>query len=1175
MKPQQTFFYQQLLNRSFALTFITLGIVALSFTWYLFKQQAYLDESQQPMVSSEQLKKQKLLHSIQTSLTYLQNIYGSEPVLDKHSLLEHHLYQLKALQKNANKRNFPYLNTNNESLAILRIHKANAVNQQLTKQVNQIIAESLTLLAETIERKGKQASIVAKQLINKSEFNALTVASRTQSYLRISNQINEYHYAREQLTLMSVFTQQLNLQANLSVVEQLTLHANTFFTWFESQQAILENDNAKLVSNIQQLENLLLLEQALIGQWRGHLTLYQDYRAVLIAQQAYIQSLIQQTTLVVGKALSEQEKIAILLPNEMLRLIKQYEVPVQLKHIEIAIISLLALFILSFFMCLIGTYKACKRRYQEQLTCIEQFTTHHFTQANSPETHVILNLLADGQENHHVLLQEEVTNKPQTHNTLQQLLAQQHIGYWQATAEFDTTTLFQWLNKVAGTSSKTSLRRYFTVESVRQVIALARHLKSPSPQYIAKINLSMMSGETLILSIAYEHYFSGVFCVSEAGEEHEFKALNKQLAISHQELQLVQNSQLTERLTLLDTINQKAVKAMLQSQAECLTRKQPSSALYKQFVRLFEWSKDESLLAKITTPDYVVPIKENVLPQQILTALMNVALQHKSQKNIVQFLDNLPKRYRVDIAGELFQLMLTYIANIMLNRHRNAQLQLTCELVDKNGAQHFVKYQWYLHNEQGNKTIPEALSLLAAMEPVVSEENSETQAILFALADKLHAQDFNVITKEKGYEFSFIMPHVLSDQSVMSTPASQPLVGLAKPRILFISAITTQQTVFAALLKSIEAEIIVVPSVANAQPYLTEEQLTKKPIALLIKCHELTTHEQQTLEHNLTSIVKAKKPKILQLLPVGAKPCQHAQEDACQFAYPIDKSVFLNNLVKVMNNKPLITFTTTNEQQYIKANIELLFAVNDWFSHHHLITQLHALGFRLTFAATAEDMQRLWRTGRYLVLVTDVEQSPIVAVENGKQVKRAILSLSPAYCEQWQAQNNDSKWQVTNISQLASATQLTDILAHWIVVKEQPKAALMQPPQVEQPVEEQIKQRQSLSFDDVEPAFNLSRYAEHQASAELAAFMLDDYIVENIRLVEKLHYAISVKSTEQIDENLALLMRNAKILAADELVYLCRDMKKCLMAQEYQKAAQLMTPIKENVVLINQYADAI
>lgn len=1168
---RKKFFYQQLYRRYFGIFFSTVSIIVLAFAFYLLNTPATFEKERNTDVLKQNVEQQQLINRIQYALNYLLTLHGNENIIETHQNIHANLVKLNTLFPLQGANNFPYLQKKYDSQKILTIAANNKNYQNIIMQVNAIVARALTELNKELVLKNKRSKKLAIALETENTTNQVN-AYRMQSFVRLTQEIKQYRYAIEQLNLLSLYTQQLNLQIAENYVEKLATHVVSFFDWFSRQQATIEKNNPILFNYLQDLEKILVTEEAFISQWRMHIQAYNQYQNLLIEQQKHLQSLQSKTQLPLGNQLTEAEKLALVLPSKLLFFLQQKNIRLTLEHINITLLCLLALMALMFFLCLIGIHRLSKKNSKNQISYIENFLLAADKASQPPiktaEQAIITELL---------IKQLNANNKPvdislfaEQQNTLISLINQQpNMAYVELNKNFDNRLAKSLLARVLGEQLSSSLRHNFTTASIKNLLHTIKEQKAQNNASFMQIVLTTLNQQKIIFSCQYHQYLQGIIAIQPIAELKGNDELITQVNRLNNQLALMKVEHFTDKFILLDSIKNKSIKAMLQSQAECLTRKQASPALYKQFVRMHSWAVEEQILAKLCDQNTVLTMQENYLQQQIMTILTNVSFEHKSQKNIVQFSDELPHLLNVKIANELFQLCCASIAKLMLNRQRNAQLQLRCCLEDNNDESFLINYQWSLHTEQGITSIPRELALLACDEQVIAEEDNQTLILLAKLLDKLHGENIKVNTIDKGYVFSFTLKHT----ALTEQPNAVTYNNLAQYKLLLISAIPVQQNIIKKYLVPTNIECITVGTISQAQKLITQEQLTKQPIHLMVTCHEFTEHEHQQLNESLLLIPEKMKPEILQLLPLAPSASLLACANYHQFAYPLDKLQFINLVVAAINHHKKQVFQVDNIPPYIQTDIELLFAVRQISQHQGLIYQLQYCGFKISFVTTAADMISLWQSGRYLALVTDFEKSPFIEFDNGKQVKRAVLNLAEENNE-WLMQAANNQWYVDNITSDISLAQLSKKLENWLVVKETPKTVLPVIANINTDVKVP-KITSDLSLDDLPPAFNLGGYVKNQASAELAAFMLDDYVTENIMLADKLQNALSAKSTIHINEYLTSLLRNANILVAQELVTLCQQLQQYLNNENYQQASKLMLPIKEQVVLINQYAEAI
>ena len=97
-------------------------------------------------------------------------------------------------------------------------------------------------------------------------------------------------------------------------------------------------------------------------------------------------------------------------------------------------------------------------------------------------------------------------------------------------------------------------------------------------------------------------------------------------------------------------------------------------------------------------------------------------------------------------------------------------------------------------------------------------------------------------------------------------------------------------------------------------------------------------------------------------------------------------------------------------------------------------------------------------------------------------------------------------------------------------------------------------------------AFDLNQYAQNQGSAELAAFMLDDYLTDITADAQTLIAAINEKNYTLANQTLSSLIKLANVIAAKPLIVQCEDLT--LLLNEYSSDSELS--IKQHEALQNQ-----
>ena len=116
---------------------------------------------------------------------------------------------------------------------------------------------------------------------------------------------------------------------------------------------------------------------------------------------------------------------------------------------------------------------------------------------------------------------------------------------------------------------------------------------------------------------------------------------------------------------------------------------------------------------------------------------------------------------------------------------------------------------------------------------------------------------------------------------------------------------------------------------------------------------------------------------------------------------------------------------------------------------------------------------------------------------------------------------------------------------------------------------------EEVSVDKGKTCFDMMLYTKHQGTIGLAIYMLDEYIESNDESFSELCHAIKVKNKPLAEQALMVLMENARILAADQLVALILQLEKGLAKQAIDKITESLLLTKHELTVIKKYATGI
>lgn len=320
-------------------------------------------------------------------------------------------------------------------------------------------------------------------------------------------------------------------------------------------------------------------------------------------------------------------------------------------------------------------------------------------------------------------------------------------------------------------------------------------------------------------------------------------------------------------------------------------------------------------------------------------------------------------------------------------------------------------------------------------------------------------------------------------------------------------------------------------------------------------------------------------------------------EHGYQFTFTLPLAISKNNQLKSYPVLSLPSYVADITKacailatKYLAIPIEVLLAVQDPIRYQRLQKLLQAMGLQITFVSCELMLEKNWHSGRFTVLLTEIDTlvfSTFMVGEGEKNsvqrsLARGVFSLASSV-DLSNKSEGYAHWLVGELNANSSVDDLISAMQPWL--KEQVgseftlgnKAQLISEKALAL-AEHQVRGTVAEAMAD-SPSFNFEHYLQHQGSAELAFYMIEEYTTENNELVEKLTRAFNRNDTNNAKIAIQALQINAQILAADNLLNLCQYWHKLFSSQGLDNSAQvqvmLLSKTKQAVQAISQYADII
>ncbi|MGJ8693227.1 MAG: hypothetical protein ACSHW0_12190 [Thalassotalea sp.] len=1192
-------FHQQFYRTYFLMFFALMVLAVASYGLMKVREHKFVQQLDlqipQMQKNSEQLA---LVRAAEINLQALNTGTIATDFVELHQALEKQLLTLTQQVDFLAIADFEYLAKQTDANQIIRIAGKDTLNRNLIDKSQTLLSNTLLSLNQVIALKSERAEELYNLIKNERAGEATTI-SRARAHAQLMLGLKHDLIALNHLQAIAAQIALFNLQSPDLFIDHVDSLSQQLFAWFEQFSQTIANEDKALFEQLTLLNRVLVTDDRLIAKWRGHLRLYKAYQQLLYTQKSQLSNAtnhLSKQVRNIGGEVSVHDLVPVWLQEQLA------SKGIKLNH-QILQLTLLVVMALAISMILLSIL-VLNRRIQSSAQQQISFVKNCLSANNQPEKSPALKIKNDEQGQLYQLL-NNIVNPGFTRDDMlkikadhQQLLTEFCQNYQVTQWQLSNASEQQPLQRLMGTwfdnftmTSLFSFRAVFNRQTCRDFIKAARAVKKNHRSQ--QVILESLAGTTLLVSIHYDE--QSFILYGAVGEIFNQDSNSHLMEVNHlhAEIDNLRQQQLVNNGSLAKAVNNRVIQAMLQSQAESLMHKTPVSSLYRQLYRMLVWAKENQLSAEIGQKELALSLVDTCLQDQILAALANLSTEFKGQRNRYQFQDNLAERYSVQFDAQLFEALILGIARIMVARQRNCELLLSANLTDKNDGQYIVGYKFTLITEHSSAEakapiVPAEISELLQTAECTDELSDNNQTLLNTnnysrllrqLLQRLFARELLLEETETGYQFSFELPHT----SINKVSEDSLLLELTNKRFLYITTALTSKVSQNLMVSALEEAKAQVDRVAyeNLDKELTVEQLQRQSLHAVI-VSEVSRYPE--LSFTINALPEKLRPKLYCLAGKAHLATSIHQGVFDQIALPFNKHAFIRGLKTLLTGEPFdnlqIDKQAMDKATYLNSGIEVLLAVRDFSQYAVLYQVLNYFGFSVTIAASEAEMMPLWRSGRHLILISEFNASPIIALDNGKQVQRGVIATSQQLINTWQQETNASQWHFACLPARLTIENLTEILSTWLVVQEPVIKTASNRATKKVDLDFQFKsvspvRNQQAAFEDLPAVFNIAKFANNQAGVECAAYMLDEYITENLQLAQKLNYVLSVKSHEHVKEYLAQLSLNAKILSADNLLTLCREIEVNVAQQHYHDCERLMPKIIEEVQLIAQYAEAI
>jgi hypothetical protein len=1199
--------YRQLSRQFFLLALSFLLLFLVGFSLYFQAEQDLAVVKYQQLPALEQHHQRQLLLIKNNRL--LNDLLDSRSALkfdESYQTLKENLKNISTLSQN-NKRLLEPLTQRLKMQAenITRL----AENARRNLQLKDSVIIQLLLVTDSL------SNLIAKQTSQQNDlYRQISLDNLTQRVITIQakelskllNRLNTNRELHQGMMDTLVMFNQLDLQYNLvefNYIQQEIQH--DIIRWLENGSNVMnENSNNKgLVEQISVLNTLLFSKQNTFAKWRGQLRRAVDLQTELTKQKAELIPLLDNTLVV-------QPLKPSLIKQQFFAWLVKVNIDVQPKHYSWFIAGIFVLLSLIFISSLFSLRRKIKNFSIQSTAVVEEFVTTGHVAARIPGLEVTAMLNTIKQLSQPLHYEADFKQQQQEYQT-QTVFMSRHseVVFWQMPLLSGKQQ--HQLSVLLGVDLNTQhWRQCFSRLDVRAILSLARQAKKH--EGVEKISLISNQEKALALTV---EYVGGRWCgsLSNAEKHQVLKDDNAQL-----KQQLKQQNQVDKFaiITRSDKVLGLVNSVMLQRQLVSTTQDDEQLS-YQKLRQLARWGEQQKTCAQLRLNDFVLTLSRVTLANEMHTVLANVSLAAVKSNNCIylHMTENLASS--VILESEFFQGMIATICHKILTEQQGAELNIALQVIDVNSGQQTVKISFLLNKPSDAQMLSQVINELVFDDEITADFDHTTEHYLRDLQLVFNVSNKASQLLESAGKFSFEFSLTIAEELNKSSENQQ--VNLTKCALLVIATDKVSRERICHQLGHSKAIVETMQDLSLFRRQISIKHLMKYRLDVIVLSPEVYCSDYDLITQHVASLPAKIQPKILVIQPLN---CTRLQRTGLFSAsnFPWFSGELIANIIALLSHNNKINLLVEPEifspYRFIPSQVEVLLGVIVASKHQVLLRILHWLGLQVTVVSQQVHLEHLWQSGRYLVAICEFS-SFNSTVNNSLTPVRGLFALSNNKDKSddfFDKLNLPKSWHNGYLAPTLDIKKLIQQLSPWLksAAGTDENQAILTSPQSQQdnkysvmsnsvPDKSNVTGEQVLNMASVEQsldfsfgfeqinkptaeALDLNQYTENQGSAELAAFMLDEYLADINTNIKALSSALAAQDYRLALALLQSLTTLANVIAATPLLAQCRQLSQLLSLKglnasfsvpEKEALQRQLNHLKLCLLQLTEFAEAI
>jgi len=1200
--------YRQLTSRLLLLFLSFMVLFSVGFYFYLQYEQDLTQLKHQQLPAIEEFNQhQQLLIQSDRILSGILNSKYANTLANDYLILQENIKSIS----DVNRKNRRLL----EQL-MMRL-KAQSVNVSLLTenerrniQLKDNVIIQLTLIADNLanlisEQSDEQETL--NRQINEEKSSNRILVNRVKAYSRLLTKIKINHELHQSLIDTLVMFNQLDLQYDLADFDYTTLKAQRNINdWLDNAAIAVSrssNENA-LMEQVLVLNALLFNEQNTLAKWRGQLRMAIDLQTELRKQKIELAPLL-------NKMLVVQPIKSSIIEQKILSWLALVDVSFQPKYYIWLITATFLIIGIIFIILLISLRKKIKHAGLQGIAVIDELVTtgEVLTQVPVQEINTIISKVEQLSKPLHSESDFQLQQQQfKAHNALMS----RHTGniYWQL--PLASKKLLRKLTALlAVKASDKHWRHFFSRADVRLILSSAR--KAKNNQRVEKINLTSNQEKAVAITI---EYIDSTWCGSIQNIE-EYRLLKDENVQLHQ--QVKQQNQINKLAVIASSEDVLDITSNIMAQQQLSLTPGDQGYVYQQLQQLTQLSEQQRTCAQLRCDDFILSLSTVSLVNEVNTAIANVSFYQAQNNNhiFVNLDENLA--HLVTLESELFQAMLTTICQKMFTEQHMSVLDIDLNVIDVNSAQQIVRISFTIKKASQLQPLQETINTLAFNEEANESLNNITDNYLKDLQLIFNVNNKVCQSLDEGGKFSFDMPFAIAED--LHQKSNDKIIKLSKRSLLVIATEKANRERICQALSKSKAVIETMQDMVLFQRQISLKHLTRNPIDVIILSAEVYLTDYDLITQHMASLPNKLQPKILVLQPYHCEILQRTGLfSSCNL--PWFSETLIAEVQQLLRSDSKINLVVEPEifapYRFLPSKVEVLVGIAETKSKQLLIRTLHWLGLKVTLVSRPEQLERLWQSGRFLLVISEFSDFNM-AVNKNVSAQRGIFILNQHLAKKTDVIHNNvsntvnGTYEIKYLAPVLDIQKLTEQLSPWLIsglgvnasseqqtpvtsgkdinaakmntsAKAMPLAPATNKADIEQLLSIELDNKLEQVSEITSNAFDLNQYAQNQGSAELAAFMLDDYLTEITDYSQEFVTAIDQQNIDLAKQKLVLLVKLAKVIAAKPLITQCDELSKTLnndgsqadvLAKLDNEIHQKIHHLKQCIVELTEFAETI